>query len=729
MKRGLRTGLLRLGAALAIAALPWLVPIAEPLQRSAADWMLRVAPAPEAAPRADLPDVSIVAIDAQSLRALPHWPWPRSVHAELVERLDALGARAIGFDVDFSTPRAPASDARFVEAVTRSGRVALATFRQLQPLPGGTEVEVATRPFPALTDAAAALGSVLVHVDPDGVVRRFSRSTSIAGTPTPSLAEATLAIALADEPRLDPGPPVAVDYRRARPAPPLLSVVDVLEDRVDRSLVAGRIVLVGPTALELQDIWTTPLGPARPGVWIQALALRTLAAERAGAPTLREVPRSAQLGLAVALSLLAASLARLGHARRVALLGTLALATPVACLALLGGSGRMLDPVVPLGVLGLHYVTGLESVRRRFRANLAHQEHSLSTLFQLGRATSGQSADSPAGGIDLALALLGDVVGARGVAFLRCTREAVLDGVRIEWAPAAHGPVGDAQTAASVLEEGKLRVFPGRPPGPVPREGLAVYLPLFAGEAPVGVLVVERDAAEELDEMELRTVATAGAQLALSAQNLRLLDDLRLTFDTSIAAMASAIEARDGYTESHCRRLAAFAVAMGQRLGLPESELDAMRLGALLHDVGKIGIRDEVLLKPGRFTPEERAEMEGHAATGHRIVASIHGMQPTTLHCIRHHHERWDGSGYPDRLAGPEIPLGARVVAIVDVWDALSTRRPYKDALPQPKVIELLEKGRGTQFDPDLLELFFVVLEEEGEEMLALIERTTSPTA
>jgi putative nucleotidyltransferase with HDIG domain len=247
-----------------------------------------------------------------------------------------------------------------------------------------------------------------------------------------------------------------------------------------------------------------------------------------------------------------------------------------------------------------------------------------------------------------------------------------------------------------------------------------VHAPLFAGARAVGVLVVERESPVPLERLELRTLATVGAQIALLSENLRLVDDLRRTFDASIEAIASAVEARDGYTESHCRRLAIFSMSMATRLGLESEEVEAIRLGALLHDVGKIGVRDEVLLKPGRLTPEERAEIERHAACGHHIVLAVHGLRPETLACVRHHHERWDGTGYPDRLAGEEIPLAARIVAVVDVWDALSTDRPYKRAYDQVTAREILRKSRGTLFDPALVDLFLEILDEEGDEMLAL---------
>ena len=113
--------------------------------------------------------------------------------------------------------------------------------------------------------------------------------------------------------------------------------------------------------------------------------------------------------------------------------------------------------------------------------------------------------------------------------------------------------------------------------------------------------------------------------------------------------------------------------------------------------------------------------MERHAEIGHRIVQPITGLPASTLHCVRNHHERFDGTGYPDGLAAEEIPLAARIVAIVDVWDALSTARPYKPAYPQAKVREILRKDRGTHFDPGLVELFLHILDEEGDEMLALV--------
>jgi putative nucleotidyltransferase with HDIG domain len=218
-------------------------------------------------------------------------------------------------------------------------------------------------------------------------------------------------------------------------------------------------------------------------------------------------------------------------------------------------------------------------------------------------------------------------------------------------------------------------------------------------------------------------VAGVVPQIAFPARRWRRRRDLRRSFSSALAVLAGTVEVRDGYTELHCRRLAGFSRLLAERVGLREEEVEAVELGALLHDVGKIGIRDELLRKAGRFNAYERREMERHTALGAGIASSIHGISETTARCVRHHHERWDGSGYPGRLAGEEIPLAARIVAVVDVWDALSSARPYKNALPQERVLEMLRKHRGAQLDPELVDLFLEILEEQGHEMLDLIEQ------
>jgi putative nucleotidyltransferase with HDIG domain len=703
----------------AVAALATALELSAPLTRLAQDALVRSAVGSESAPSGELPDAVLVAIDPQSLRALPEWPWPRRLYASAVENLGRAGARAIALDIDFSAEREPDDDAALAYALGTSGRTVLASFRQVQLLPGGAQLEIMSRPAPALEAAAAALGSVLLPVDPDGVLRRAPRVFAVGDRELSSRAGAALAVATGEAPRPSTAGDelLAIDYRRAEPAVPRLSFSDVVLGHFDPESVAGRTVFVGATSAELQDLWPTPLGPARPGVLVQALLYRTLAAEQSGASVLRSAGFALQLGLTLGLVASAAAAHRWSHRRRTLLLASLALGTASGAAWLVARTGILVDPVVPLASLGLQYVAGLESVRSRFRRELEVQEHSLTALFRVGEATTGRAG---AGALDSVLALLGDVVDASGVALLRSDAAGRLDGRRVEWRRRGAGEIGSAESARDALARRALLVVPTRGASRA-LSGCCVYAPLVAGDQTVGALVVERDSVERLDATRLRTIATAGAQLALTIENLKLVDSLRATFESSVEALASAVEARDGYTVSHCRRLAAFSSLVCERLGLSEQETESVRMGALLHDVGKIGIRDEVLLKPGRLSPDERAVMESHAAIGHRIAVAIHGLSPTTLSCIRHHHERWDGEGYPDRLAGSDIPLGARIVSVVDVWDALSTARPYKPAFESDEVLGILRKDSGRHFDPEVVDVFFRILEDEGEELLALL--------
>ena len=148
------------------------------------------------------------------------------------------------------------------------------------------------------------------------------------------------------------------------------------------------------------------------------------------------------------------------------------------------------------------------------------------------------------------------------------------------------------------------------------------------------------------------------------------------------------------------------AVAIGEQLNLPKSRLDPLRLGALFHDIGKIAVPDAVLTKPARLTDAEYALIKRHSEDGARIVAKF-GPLRAAVPIIRHHHERWDGSGYPDRIADEEIPLEASIVALADAWDAMTTERPYHRALTLEQAFGEVRRGRGSQFSPEVVDAFF----------------------
>ncbi|HEY2019261.1 MAG TPA: HD domain-containing phosphohydrolase [Bryobacteraceae bacterium] len=171
-------------------------------------------------------------------------------------------------------------------------------------------------------------------------------------------------------------------------------------------------------------------------------------------------------------------------------------------------------------------------------------------------------------------------------------------------------------------------------------------------------------------------------------------------------SLALAVEQRDHHTAAHCGRLAWISVGMGIAMGLARSSLSALYRGGYLHDVGKVGIPDSILFKPGGLTPDEWVVMRSHAPRGEEICRPMKALAPV-LPIIRHHHERWDGSGYPDGLCGEQIPLLARILQIADIYDSLTSPRPYKPAFSDEKALSIIaeETERGWR-DPAIVELF-----------------------
>jgi HD domain len=215
--------------------------------------------------------------------------------------------------------------------------------------------------------------------------------------------------------------------------------------------------------------------------------------------------------------------------------------------------------------------------------------------------------------------------------------------------------------------------------------------------------------------------AVVGAAREREAELLQHLSDgnrrLRADLQRVTRALSSAVEAKDLYTEGHLQRVSEFAVAVGRRLGLSERELELLQIASALHDVGKIGIPEHVLNKPGALDEAEREIVQRHPQIGARILENVEGLEYAAP-LVLHHQERWDGRrdgpfpGYPGGLAGEAIPLGARIIAVVDAFDAMSTSRPYRPAVSTERATTVLRAEGGKQFDPRVVEVFLDLLEE-----------------
>jgi putative nucleotidyltransferase with HDIG domain len=182
-------------------------------------------------------------------------------------------------------------------------------------------------------------------------------------------------------------------------------------------------------------------------------------------------------------------------------------------------------------------------------------------------------------------------------------------------------------------------------------------------------------------------------------------ETLQRAYVESVGSLASALDARDCYTAGHSRRVSELACATAAALGATACDLDAIRTGALLHDIGKIGISDTVLQKPGKLTREEFAIIRQHPEIGRKILEGVHGFAPY-LDVVELHHENWDGTGYPHGQSGEATPLAARIVHVSDAYDAMTTDRPYRRGMSHARAISILRECAGTQFDPRVVEVF-----------------------
>ena len=181
-----------------------------------------------------------------------------------------------------------------------------------------------------------------------------------------------------------------------------------------------------------------------------------------------------------------------------------------------------------------------------------------------------------------------------------------------------------------------------------------------------------------------------------------------------VKALAASVDAKDRYTHGHSSRVAEYSREIARRAGFSESEQDSIYMMGILHDVGKIGIKDAIINKNGRLTDEEFAEIKTHPAVGEEILSNI-SEYPELKVGARWHHERFDGRGYPDGLAGKDIPEAARIIAVADTYDAMTSNRSYRDAMPQQKVREEIERCSGSQFDPDFARIMLEMIDEDKE--------------
>jgi putative nucleotidyltransferase with HDIG domain len=245
-------------------------------------------------------------------------------------------------------------------------------------------------------------------------------------------------------------------------------------------------------------------------------------------------------------------------------------------------------------------------------------------------------------------------------------------------------------------------------------EGFHVYMgmPLISRGEVKGVLEVFQRGPLSPDRRWLRLLETISNQIGIAVDNALLLEnldrsnkELAAAYSATIEGLSSALELRDHDTEGHTRRVAEMTVRLAEKMGFPVMELEILRQGALLHDIGKVGIPDSILLKPSALTLEEWDVMKQHPVYASKVIAGIEHLRPA-IDIPLYHHEKWDGSGYPKGLCADQIPLQARIFSVVDVYDALTSDRPYRSAWPHADAVAYIREQAGRHFDPNVVGTF-----------------------
>lgn len=243
---------------------------------------------------------------------------------------------------------------------------------------------------------------------------------------------------------------------------------------------------------------------------------------------------------------------------------------------------------------------------------------------------------------------------------------------------------------------------------------IALFCPLIVKDKFVGLINLgEKEPKKPFSKKDARLLSSMSGHVTVAIENAKLYEGLLKSYLSTVSALAEAIETKDPYTRGHSERVSKYAAVIASGMNLPESEIERIRIAGILHDIGKIGVQEGILLKFAPLTDAEFGVIKDHPVVSARIIEKAEfPWEITSL--ARHHHERYGGNGYPDGLKGEDIPLGARILAVADTYEALLSDRPYRRGFPKEKVLEIIKDAAGTQLDPKIVPVFLDLV-EKGE--------------
>jgi putative nucleotidyltransferase with HDIG domain len=241
-----------------------------------------------------------------------------------------------------------------------------------------------------------------------------------------------------------------------------------------------------------------------------------------------------------------------------------------------------------------------------------------------------------------------------------------------------------------------------------------VLVPLIAHDKPVGLIDIITDTPEgDITSRDLSLLTILAKQSALAIENVKLYESIKKDQISIIKALAATVDAKDHYTLGHSQKVSSYSVIVAEEMGLPERDVETIKYAALLHDIGKIALPDDIIKKPSKLSDHEFEIVQKHPIIGAKIIKEIEALA-AMVPIVLHHHERYDGKGYPDGLKGDDIPVGARIVHVTDAYDTMVSARAYRDMLPPELAISELRKNAGAQFDPKIVDIFITSLRKRA---------------
>lgn len=295
----------------------------------------------------------------------------------------------------------------------------------------------------------------------------------------------------------------------------------------------------------------------------------------------------------------------------------------------------------------------------------------------------------------------------------------------------------EASMARWVVRESRPLIFnpsrddDGVPVDPVTGSVSALSVPLISADGPIGAVTVGTgDAGFRFVSDDVRLLATIANHVTTAIGTVELFESLHESYLSTVRSLAAAVDAKDPFTRGHSDRVAMYAALAAEEMGLTQEQCMALEMAAYLHDIGKIGIPENILLKPGRLSDEEMSRMRNHPLIGASILEPVSFPWPITP-VVRHHHERWDGTGYPSSLEATRIPLLARILSVADAYEAMISDRPYRAGRTSEEALAELVAGAGMQFDSDVVDAFASALPGRSDEAVAVVgsEAERSPSA